>query len=112
MPLIIKELNHLIHSGITQRELTTFKHNFRGQIVLSLENSDTQTNHNGLSLLYKSPGEIVPYKNLYKTYYEPITKAQVNTCIRTYFRLERMCVSVLGSDIPSLERIAAECNKL
>jgi predicted Zn-dependent peptidase len=112
LPLIIKELNHLIHSGITQRELTTFKHNSRGKLIMSLENSDTQTNHNGFSLLYKSPGEVVPLKNIYKKYYESITKAQVNACIRAYVRLEHMCVSVVGSDIPSLERIAAECNKL
>jgi predicted Zn-dependent peptidase len=112
LPLIIKELNHLLQDGINQHELTTFKHNMRGRILMDLENSDTQTMYNGASLLYLSPEEIVPYSKLYKTYYEPITKAQVNACIRKYFSLDRMSVSVLGNAIPPLAVIAAECNNL
>jgi predicted Zn-dependent peptidase len=112
LPLIIKELNHLLQDGINQHELTLIKHNMRGRILIDLENSDTQTMYNGISLLYLSPEEIVPYSKLYKTYYEPITKAQVNACIRKYFSLDRMCVSVLGNAIPPLAVITAECNNL
>ena len=112
LPLIIKELNNLIHTGITQGELKTFKHNARGRLLLQLENIDSQTGYNGFSLLYKAPEEIVPYHKIYKTCYEPITRAQINASIRTYFRKERMCVVVAGNKIPALASIAAECEKL
>jgi predicted Zn-dependent peptidase len=112
LPLIIKELNKLIKTGVSQSELTTCKHNIRGRLLLGLEDSDTKTNHNGYSLLYQSPTEIVPYSKEYKTYYEPITKAQVNACIRKYFCLDRMCVSVIGDELPSHALIEQECDKL
>jgi predicted Zn-dependent peptidase len=112
LPLIIQELNKILKTGLTTSEITIFKHNIRGRILMDLENSDTQTYYNGFALLYKNPDEIVPYADLYKTYYEPITKAQLNACIRQYICLERMCVSVIGNQIPALPVIAKECNKL
>lgn len=112
LPLIIRELGKILKSGVTASEITTYKHNIQGSILLELENSDSQTYYNGLSLLYQKPTEIVPYVDLYKTYYAPITKAQLNACIRKYICLERMCVSVIGNILPPLAVIARECNKL
>ena len=112
LPLIIKELNKILKTGLTASEITIFKHNIRGHILMDLENSDTQTYYNGYALLYQNPNEIVPYAQLYKTYYEPITKAQLTACIRKYICLERMCVSIIGNEIPSLPLIEKECNKL
>jgi predicted Zn-dependent peptidase len=112
LPLIIQELNKILKTGLTASEITIFKHNIRGRILMDLENSDTQTYYNGYALLYQNPDEIVPYTDLYKTYYEPITKAQLNACIRHYICLERMCVSVIGNQIPTLPVIEKECNKL
>ena len=112
LPLIIQELNKILKTGLTTSEITIFKHNIRGRILIDLENSDTQTNHNGYALLYQKPDEIVSYADLYKTYYEPITKAQLNACIRKYICLDRLCVSVIGNQIPALPVIAKECNKL
>jgi len=112
LPLIIQELNKILKTGLTTSEITIFKHNIRGRILIDLENSDTQTNHNGYTLLYQTPDEIVSYADLYKTYYEPITKGQLNACIRRYICLDRLCVSVIGNQIPPLPVIAKECNKL
>ena len=112
LPLIIHELNKILKTGLTTSEITIFKHNIRGRILMDLENSDTQTYYNGFAMLYQKPDDIVPYADLYKTYYEPITKAQLNACIRQYICLKRMCVAVLGNEIPPLPLIAKECNKL
>ena len=113
LPLIIKELNSLLKSGVTQKELTISKNNIRGHLLIELENINTQTNYNGLScLLFQDPGKIVPYSKLYQTYYEPITKAQIHACIKKYFSLRRMCVSMVGDHIPSMNTIAYECEKL
>jgi predicted Zn-dependent peptidase len=113
LPLIIKELNFLIMHGISSEELLLSKHNMRGQLLLDLEDIDTQTSYNGLQcLLYETPEKIVPYSKLYKTYYASITKAQIDMCIQKYFTLKRMCVSIIGNHIPSLKTISQECNKL
>ena len=114
LPLIIQELNHLIQSGITQSELNRVKNNIQGDIMLSLQNTDNQAHYNGACLLYQSPEEIVPYTDLYKTYYEPITRNELNACIRTYLSKMRMCVTVVGCEkkIPPLSSIKKECEKL
>jgi predicted Zn-dependent peptidase len=112
LPLIIRELNKLIKSGITTHELNTFKHNIRGITLIDLEDSSTQTSYNGQMLLSHTPEEIVPYSQLYKIYYEPITKAQVNACIRKYIRSERMCITAIGHINSPIAAIEAECNKL
>ena len=113
LPIIIKELNHIFESGVTQNEINLSKHNIRGHLLLELENIDTQTSYNGLSyLLFDEPNKIVPYSKIYQTYYDPITKSQINACIKKYFSLKRMCVAIVGDNIPSLQIIERECNKL
>jgi len=113
LPLIIKELNNLLTSGVTTSEVNIAKHNIRSHLLLELENINTQTYYNGLTyLLFEEPKKIVPYSDLYKTYYESITKGQINTCIKKYFCLKRMCICVVGDHIAPLHTIEAECNKL
>ena len=113
LPLIIKELNSLLKSGVTQKELTISKNNIRGHLLLELENTDIQTNYNGdACLLFQDSDKIVPYSKLYHTYYEHITKAQIHACIKKYFSLRRMCVAMVGDHIPAMRSIAAECEKL
>ena len=113
LPLIIKELNVLLKEGVTQKELTISKHNIRGHLLLELENIETQTNYNGVScLLFQEPAKIVPYAKLYDVYYAHITKAQVQACIKKYFSKRRMCISIVGDHIPSMHKIAEECEKL
>jgi len=113
LPLIIKDLNDLIKNSVTQKELTTAKHNIRGHLLLELENIETQTNYNGVTcLLFDDPDKIVPYSKLYKTYYENITKAEIHECIKKYFSKRRMCVAMVCDHIPSMRAIEAECEKL
>jgi len=113
LPLLIKELNDLNLHGITGSELKVAKHNMRSHLLLEMENIDSQTYYNGNQcLLYEKPQQIVPYIDIYKVYYAKITKAQIDACIRKYFCLKRMCVSIVGNHLPSLHLISEECNKL
>jgi predicted Zn-dependent peptidase len=113
LPIIIKELNHLLKSGVTITEINISKQNIRGHLLLELDNINTQTNYNGVScLLFDQPDKIVPYSKIYETYYNGITKAQINACLRKYFSLRRMCVAIVGQHIPSQHTIEYECNKL
>ena len=65
-----------------------------------------------ISLLYQKSNEIIPYSNLYKIYYDKITKNQVDTCIKKYFNVMRMCITVVGNMIPNEKLILEECRKL
>jgi predicted Zn-dependent peptidase len=113
LPLIIKELNSLLTSGVTQKELTISKNNIKGHLLLELENIETQTNYNGIScLLFQEHHKIVPYSKLYETYYASITRAQIHECIKKYFSLSRMCVAMVSDHVPPFPTIAKECNQL
>jgi len=78
-----------------------------------LENIDNQARYNGAYfLLIGDPKHFVPYAQLYDKCYAHITRAQINACIRKYFCLERLCLSVVGSQVPSLALLERECEKL
>jgi predicted Zn-dependent peptidase len=114
LPTIIKEFNNLIKNGVTQREITLSKNNIKGNILLKMVNIDEQTNYNGEEcLLHQSPETIVPYEKIYDVYYHPITKTEINECLKKYFSLKRMSVCILGdkSHIPPLKTLLFECNK-
>jgi len=113
LPIIIRELNNVLRNGVRPSELTVSKHNIRGRILLDLENIDTQTNYNGTHLLlYGDAKKIVPYSQMYERCYASITKSQINECVRKYFVKQRMCVTVVGNNLPSLNIISRECERL
>ena len=113
LPVLISELNKLTRNGVTQSEVTTFKHKMQGHLELELENIDNRAKYNGLYfLVINDPENFVPYAQLYDKHYEHITRAQINACIRKYFCLHRLCLSLVGSNIPPLAQIERECNKL
>jgi predicted Zn-dependent peptidase len=113
LPILISELNKLNRNGVTPSEVTIFKHNLQGHLALELENIDNQAKYNGLYfLLIGDPRHFVPYEQIYNKCYASITRAQINACIRKYFCLERLCVSVVGNHIPPLALLERECEKL
>lgn len=113
LPVIIKELNHLVKNSVTQKELNICKNNLKGYLLFGLQSIDTQTLYNGSTyMLLKNPEEFVPLEKVFETYYEPITKEQIHSCVKKYFTLNRMCVSYVGGNLPSLKAVAKECEKL
>jgi len=111
LPLLIKELKKL-KEGITQKELTIAKIKTKERDMFDLENSITLTTYNAWQLLYKPFSQIIPYSKIYETYIENITLADMNECIKKYFCFERMCLIVVGSNIPSTDSLLDDCCKL
>ena len=108
LPLILLELKKLVKYGITQKELTVSKIKKKEEFLFDLENSNTLSSYNAWSLLYLPPSEIVPHSKIYEKYYKNITVSRVNACIKKYFRFDRMCLTVMGKNIPS-EELLNEC---
>ena len=112
LPLIVQILNDIIKHGITAEELSMFQSNLRGKMILDQEYLDTQVEYNGTESLYKEPADIIPYSELYDTYYQSIDLKKIHDCIRTYFKKERMVVCMIGGKLPSLKSIQAICDTI
>jgi predicted Zn-dependent peptidase len=104
-------LNDLLKNGIKQDELSIIKSNLKGSMILDIQNNDTAAFHNGLETLMGLE-TIVPYCNLYEKYYASITKNDVNNIIRKYIKKENMVICLLGENVPSLESVKHECEKI
>ena len=97
LPLIMKLLTHLVKHGITEKELTVAKHNIHGKMAIGLEDSMSQSAHNGRHLLLYPDEPVVPCDEYYDVHLKSITVKQVNDVIRKYFHNENMYVCMVGS---------------
>jgi hypothetical protein len=111
LPLITDIIRYLCKSGLTQHEVVNAKLNLEGSMSLSMENSNTPCEYNGLKMLLYCNDEksIVPSANVYKTYYKAITRAHVNDMIKKYFTLSQMSVCILGESVPPIRQIKKIC---
>jgi predicted Zn-dependent peptidase len=108
LQLLLGLLNDLIKNGITQKELNEAKGNFKGKFILSMENIERQCQYNGIErIIYDN--DSVPYQDIYKTYYECLTKKNVNDMISKYFRRENMVVCLFGEHVPEIELVKKYC---
>jgi len=111
LPLIIDIIRDLCKRGVTQHEVANAKMNLEGSMSLSLENSNTPCEYNGIKMLLYCNDEksIVPSVDIYKTYYKSITRADVNGIIKKYFKLSQMSVCILGEQVPPVRQIKKIC---
>jgi hypothetical protein len=111
LPLITDIIRDLCKSGVTQLEVTNAKMNLEGSMSLSLENSNTPCEYNGIKMLLYCNDEksIVPSAYIYKTYYKSITRADVNAVIKKYFKMSQMSVCILGESVPPVRQIKRIC---
>jgi hypothetical protein len=56
--------------------------------------------------------KIIPYREMYNTYFKNVTRTQINDVIKKYFKPENMTVCIVGSHIPELKIIQGECEKI
>ena len=105
----------MIKKGITQEELTDAKGFLQGKMTIKMENSESQCEYNGLEHFiygeHESTHSFIPFDQIYKKYYMPITKKQVNDIIQKYFRSESMVVCLFGEHVPMLNDVKAECKR-
>jgi predicted Zn-dependent peptidase len=104
LPLLVKLLNDLVKHGITEEELKVAKGNYKGVLMKDLENINNQCEYNGNEVLMES-SRMIPYSKLYDVYFKNVTRAQVLSAIRQYFRRTNMSVCLLSEKLPSLERV-------
>jgi predicted Zn-dependent peptidase len=109
LPLLIQLLNDLIEHGITQKELTSTKGYFQGQLTLHMEQGQTKSTYNGIEYILYDKTEIVPYEKVFKTHVEVITKDLLNQVIRRYFHPANMFVCLVGEHAPDLATVKRYC---
>ena len=114
LPRIVDLICDLQKQGITQHELQVSKQNIRGSMALALENNDSSCYHNGTRvILYGNDGtSIVPYCDIYDTYYHRITRRDVNNVIKKYFKKSNMCVCIVSNTTPPLYKVKSICEKI
>ena len=72
---------------------------------MKAEDCDALAKHNGKLLLFGIEcNEETRFSSVYKNYIEPITKKQMDACIRKYFRRDGMTVSVISSDSATVKQ--------
>ena len=111
LPLIMDILFDIIKNGVTYREVTNAKMNLEGSMLLSMENSNTPCEYNGVKMLLYCNDEksIVPSADIYKTYYKSITRSHIHDVVKKYFKLSQMSVCILGESVPSLREVKKGC---
>jgi len=109
LPLILQLLNDLLQHGITQKELTSTKGFFQGQMTLSMEQGQTKSTYNGIEYILYDKTEIIPYERIFKTHVEHLTKDMIDKVIRRYFHPENMFVCLVGEHTPNLDTVQKYC---
>ena len=95
-PLLQRLINTI---EVTEKELTDAKQYIEGNYQMKCEDPNIVAKYNGKTLLMGATlSPKVPYTDKYKTFYEPITRDQVNACIKKYFTKNNMVVSIVGSN--------------
>lgn len=95
-PLLIGLIEDLVKTGIKQDELTMAKSYLKSRMQMKSEEYDALAKHNGKLALFGL--EHIPFSDVYKKCIEPITKKEMDACIRKYFRHDGMTVSIISSD--------------
>jgi predicted Zn-dependent peptidase len=112
LPLIIGLLRDLIKKGIRSDELQVAKGNWKGKTLLKQQKIQHVAQYNGLQETIYPEEPIVPYDQLFATYYEKLTVQQLNDVIAKYWKPSNMYVSIIGEKgrySPTLEQMKAEC---
>lgn len=95
-PLLIGMIEDLVKNGIKQDELNMTKSYLKSKMMLKAEDCDVIAKHNGKLALFGLAH--IPFCDIYKKCIEPITKKQMDACIKKYFRHDGMTISVISSN--------------
>jgi hypothetical protein len=110
LPLIIGLLNDLVKHGVSEKELNTAKRNINGKMLFVLEQSDSQSLHNGLNYLMRSDvSKVTPLNKVYKTHLNTVTLDKINATIRKYLTPSTMNVFIIGPTLPDLREVKRCC---
>ena len=110
-PLLCSMIRDLLKNGVSQEEMEGAKGFIQGSQKMNAEDSSVIAKYNGKNALFAN--SVAPrYAEKYKTLYEPITRADIQRCIRKYFCREGMVVSVVASALPPQSRLREFVEKI
>ena len=112
LPLLIGMLKQLINRGITREELVSAKGYLRGKMLLNKERNTHSAFYNGIQETLYPNEPVVPFSQIYDTYYSGLTVRDINQVISRYFQQENFCVGILSSDPPDLHRVQKICEHI
>jgi len=113
LPILINIIKTMKKHGVTETEVKNAKGNIKGNSVLNLENTGSQTKYNGEELLMVGHvKDIIPSSQIYERLFSGITKKDVDSVIEKYFTPENMCLCIISGSLLNLEKIKMECNVL
>jgi len=107
LPSFVALLNDLVKNGVDEKELKIVKGFIRGSILIEQEDINTSCEYNGTEFLMGKEN-IVPYRDMFKKYYENITCQDMNTVIKKYMKRELMSVCMMGEHLPSQTSVKKE----
>ena len=107
--IIVAVLEKLLRKGVTSKQLLNAKGYLKGQMSLNIEDISSISGYNGYNYLFDSEDKNISLKDLYKKRYSVISKQQINSVLRKYFRSDNMYCCFLGKNVKKLKRkIAGE----
>ena len=96
LEIIISELNKIIKNGINEEQLNIAKGYLKGVLTLSLEDSSSITEFNGMNVLYNFQEKEISLQNLYESVYESITLENINSVIKKYISRDNIYSYYVG----------------
>lgn len=99
-PLLIGMIRDLLRRGVTEDEVKTAKTFLESTQKMKSEDSEVVAKYNGKNELFGNLGA-PSYQDKFDKLIKPITKAEVDACIRKYFKKEGMAISIVSSNPPT-----------
>ena len=99
-PLLIGMIRDLLKHGVTEHEVKTAKTFIESTQKMKSEDSEVVAKYNGKNELFGNLGA-PSYQDKFDKLIKPITKADVDACIRKYFKKEGMAISIVSSNPPT-----------
>jgi predicted Zn-dependent peptidase len=113
LPLILDLLSDLLKNGVSDTEFKRAKRILDEKMKMKLEDSAILAEHNGLEwLLYSDSTNIVSYDHYFDRHMKHIRLSDIFRVIRTYFRKDRMVLTMVSEYLPAQSKVERECQRL
>jgi predicted Zn-dependent peptidase len=99
-PLLIKMIRDLIEKGVTEEEVRNAKTFTKAIQKMKSEDSEVIAKYNGKNELF-GIAAAPTYMDKFKHLIAPITRGQINECIRKYLVKQGMVISIVAANPPS-----------
>jgi predicted Zn-dependent peptidase len=99
-PLVIRLIRDLLEKGVTDEEVRAAKTFIEAIQIMKSEDAEVIAKYNGKKELYGNLAAPT-YRDKFKQLIAPITRRQINDCIRKYLVKQGMVVSIVAANPPS-----------